>query len=188
MAFLIGLSFGPTLENKRRELDTQDWQNGRLSVGDNEKGVPARSTESTAELTRWITVTMEACERWGEGGRRGMGGWADKRDLALVQMSEGGGRWHKTKTWWQKKLKPGQDNQRRNITTQEIFPNSTFLNPQKSTWRFCEGRSGENEGFCTDWLMHKTTYSTSHLGTHEVTTQDCGEENGEGPPGTLVSR
>lgn len=53
-----------------RHILTQDRNYGQMEA----RRVPSPSTVSTAELTRWITVTMEACERQG-GGRRGESGW-----------------------------------------------------------------------------------------------------------------
>lgn len=53
--------------------NTEDKNQRQMEAG----RVPSPSTVSTAELTRWITVTMEACERRGRGGR--VGG----RDLSI---------------------------------------------------------------------------------------------------------
>lgn len=48
--------------------NTEDKNQRQMEAG----RVPSPSTVSTAELTRWITVTMEACERQGD---RGESGW-----------------------------------------------------------------------------------------------------------------
>lgn len=55
-------------------LHIPTWSTKLLADGSNER-IPAPSTESTAQLTRWITVTMEACVR-GKREGMGVGGWS----------------------------------------------------------------------------------------------------------------
>lgn len=83
-----------------------------LADGSN-KRVPSPSTVSTTELTRWITVTMEACEGGGEGRRR-VGG----RDPALVQTLFG---------MWKQKGESDRETKTKHMESVGVMPTQVTL-------------------------------------------------------------